>query len=351
MKCFLSSINKSTKCFNLSGSINSRLSQFDNRLGLFLRISLSDKVGLTVRTRNLSQRLGQNLSGKPTALSQRLSERSVLLDHGVDICTHVFSSTFQCVLEDLATHARVDDRVPVHKTHSTGSKSLRKLIHSLRSLHGTRTGHSSQVSNTLNSRHRFFQANASRGKRTDVTRHLGEVVNRHVCILVQLIESCINLAKRRTLTLRIRKNGLNSANLRLILLETSENGINRHRFSNISSSRHSRIRNCGHRSDACDLKRRKSSLDGLNTLLKPGHIDVFSGFINFLKSFGRTLKIKSLLKLLDSRHRGLYTSFELLIVKPHFNNSLIYSFTHRLVTSLHASSAILSKIGWIAGLM
>ena len=48
---------------------------------------------------------------------------------------------------------------------------------------------------------------------------------------------------------------------------------------------------------------------------------------------------------------GLNIALKLLIVKPHFYDSFVDSFTHSFVTSFHASFAILSKIGWIAGLM
>ena len=134
---------------DLGGRVLSVLSKRHYLIGLRLGVALCKEVFLGIYTGDLGQGLGKDLSSKPSALSQRLTERSVLLDHGVDIGTHVLGSTLQRRLEELAAHTGVNNRVPVHKADSACGKSLRKLVHCRRGLSRSRAGCSCKVSNTL----------------------------------------------------------------------------------------------------------------------------------------------------------------------------------------------------------
>ena len=70
----LESIHELSKSLNLRSSVNRGVSKLNNILGLLLRISLSNKIGLSICARKLSKRLGKNLSRKPLTTSKRLSE-------------------------------------------------------------------------------------------------------------------------------------------------------------------------------------------------------------------------------------------------------------------------------------
>src|SRR5699024_12752233 len=67
-------------------------------------------------------------------------------------------------------------------------RSLTELIHRGGCLLTRRTRDGSKVRNTLNSLHRGIQLNTSRCERTDVAGHLGEVVDGHVGVAIQLIK-------------------------------------------------------------------------------------------------------------------------------------------------------------------
>ena len=99
------------------------------------------------------QRLRKDIGGEPFALGQRFSERSVLLDHAVDVSAEVLGGALQGILEDFAAHTGVDHRVPVHKLDLSGGNCLGQLMHGLRGLSGTRTGNGRKVGDALDRIH------------------------------------------------------------------------------------------------------------------------------------------------------------------------------------------------------
>ena len=189
-------------------------------MDLSIAVTLSFQRGFVIRTADLVQRLSQNLSGKPSATSQRFTERTVLLDHGVDISSEMLSGSLQRILELFTAHTGGDNRVPVHKADSACGQSLRKLIHRLADLSRCRTRHSAQVSDALNSCNRLVQIDTSRRESTDVLRHLGEVIDRLVGISIKLVQRRRDLRHRRTLACGVGKDRLNRVHLSLILTET-----------------------------------------------------------------------------------------------------------------------------------
>ena len=144
------------------------------------------------------QRLRKDIGSEPSALGQRFSERSVLLDHTVDVGAEVLGSALQGILEDLAAHTGVDHRVPVHKLDLSGGDCLGQLIHGLRGLSGTRTGNSRKVGDTLDRIHRCLKINTGSRKGADVPRHLREVIDGLVGVGVQRVECRINVVDRRS---------------------------------------------------------------------------------------------------------------------------------------------------------
>ena len=137
---------------------------------------------------------------------------------------------FECILEDLTAHTSVNHRVPVHKLDCASSQRLTELIHRGGCLLTRRARDGSKVRNTFDSLHRGIQLNTGRCKRTDVAGHLGEVVDGHVGVTIQLIKRRINLRKIRTLFLSISENRLNRVDLGLILGKTRLHGIDGKRF-------------------------------------------------------------------------------------------------------------------------
>ena len=131
----------------------------------------------------------------------------------------------QQILKDLAAHASVDDRVPVHKLDRTGGQCLGQLIHGCRSLLRTRTRNSCEISNTLDRIHRRLQIDTGSCKRTDVPCHFGEIINSLIGVGIELIQSSIDLSEVGSLALGVGKNGLNRVQLSLILFETATNAI------------------------------------------------------------------------------------------------------------------------------
>ena len=160
----------------------------DDLLGLFLGITLRNKIGFSICSGKLLQRLRKDVGGEPSALGQRFAERTVLLDHTVDVGAEVLGGSLQRVLEDLTAHTGVDHRVPVHKLDLSGGDCLGQLIHSLRGLSGTRTGNSRKVGDTLDRIHRCLKINTGSRKGADVSRHLREVIDGLVGICVQRVE-------------------------------------------------------------------------------------------------------------------------------------------------------------------
>ena len=124
LKSLSKSIEQLRESFHFRSRVNRRFGQLQDFLSLRLRITLCKKIRFGVCAGKLRQRLSKNIRGKPFTTSKRFSERSVLLNERIDIRTHVLSSSFQCRLEHFAAHASVHNRVPVHKTDSTRSKSL-----------------------------------------------------------------------------------------------------------------------------------------------------------------------------------------------------------------------------------
>ena len=103
------------------------------------------------------------------------------------------------------------------------------------------------------------------------------------------------------------------------------------------------VRQSGH---ADYLQIREPSIDGLDAFGHFGEIDFLRRGAYILKLLGRILELKRLLEFLQSRHGGLNVLFKILVVESHLDNALIYFLAaHSLVTSLHASLAILSKTG------
>ena len=145
---------------------------------------------------------------------------------------------FECILEDLTAHTSVNHRVPVHKLDCASSQRLTELIHRGGRLLTRRTRDGSKVRNTFDSLHRGIQLNTSRCERTDVAGHLGEVVDGHVGVTIQLIKRRIDLGKVRTFFLSISENRLNRVDLGLILGKTRLPGIDDKRFSKSPSERH-----------------------------------------------------------------------------------------------------------------
>ena len=98
---------------------------------------------------------------------------------------------------------------------------------------GSRTGYSSEVSDTFNRRYGSIQINASRSKCTDITGHLCKIIDGHIGIMIQFIQSLIYLLQSCPFGRCIRKNSLNSVDLCFILLKTGFNRVNRKSRNNI----------------------------------------------------------------------------------------------------------------------
>ena len=190
------------------------------------------------------------------------------------------SRLFQCVLEYLTTHTGINHRVPVHQFYSSRSKSLRKLIHRCASLLRGRTGHGSQVSNTLNGIHRSFKVNASRRESTDITSHFSKVINRKVGIFIQLIQCVVDVLQSRTFTFCIRKNCLNSIKLGFIFIKTGFNWIDSQSRYDPFTSINCGVSDVGEGGYSHDFQSRKFCPHGIYRVTKSGHINILGSGAN-----------------------------------------------------------------------
>ncbi len=112
-----------------------------------------------------------------------------------------------------------------------------------------------------------------------------------------------------------------------------------------------RIRDVRKGSHSHDFKCRKFSMDSLNSTGKTGHIAILGCGIHIFQALRCAIQVQAAFEFIKRGKTGLNILFKLLVVKPHLDNSFINCLAHSLVTSFHASFAILSKIGWIAGLI
>ena len=342
---FLQRVHQLRESLHFRRSIGRGLSEVENRFDVLLAITLGAKLSFVIRTADLIQCLIQDVGSQPTAHGQRLTERTILLDQAINVFAHVLSGTLERILKLLTTHTGINDRVPVHKADATGRKRLRKLIHRRVDLCSCRTRHSTQVRYTLDRTDRGIQVYTSGGKGTDVLCHLGEVVDRQVSVLVELVEGFGDVVHRRTLTFGVRKDRLNGVHLELVLFKTRDDRISRERFHKTRTGLHRRSREVRQRRHTDDLQGREPSIDGLDTLLHTGEIDILRGFTDGIKPLYRSGKLELRLELLKRRHRRRDVLLEIFVIESHLDNAFINNFTHSLVTSLQASSAILSKIG------
>ena len=214
-----------------------------------------------------------------------------------------------------------------------------------------RARHCGQVCDTLDRCYRGIQIDTGRSKRTDVSGHLGEVIDGFVRILVELRQSIGNLIDSRALACGVGENSLNRVHLKLILRQTTRNGIDGERIHHSLSGINDRVGNIGDSRYASYLQRVKLQTNRIDGFLKSTHIDSFGSIAYRIQALSRTGKVQSALQAIDSRHRRIDVLLEVLIVECHLDYAFIYKFTHILVTSLHAFSTISSNTGWIAGFM
>ena len=149
----------------------------------------------------------------------------------------------------------------------------------------------------------------------------------------------------------IRKDCLHCINLCFILLKTRFHRINRKSRNHSLSSIHSRIHNVIQLMLNCHLHIRELLSHSVYAPRHSGEIHLICRRLYIFKPFGGTVEFKSPFELFECCHTCFDVVLKIGIVKSHLNNSLINSCTHNLVTSPQAFSTILSKIGWIAGLM
>ena len=217
--CLLGRIDELGEGLHLRGRILRGLGQIHDGLRLVLGIALCDEVGFGVRTGELLQGLCQHVGGEPSALGQRLAERSVLLDHRVDVGTEVLGGALQGVLELLAAHAGIDHRVPIHQRDSTGRDGLRQLVHRLRGLGRARTRHGREVGDALDGIDRRLKVHTGGREGADVAGHLGEVIDRLIGVGVQRTQRLVHLVDRRSLGLGVRQDRLDRVELGLVFGE------------------------------------------------------------------------------------------------------------------------------------
>ena len=109
-------------------------SHVDYLASLILAIALSHQICFRICSGKLFQGLGKNICCQPLPLGQGIPERTVFGDDLVNRDTHVPSGALQSILELLAAHSGVNNRVPVHKAYSACCQRLGKLIHGPRGL-------------------------------------------------------------------------------------------------------------------------------------------------------------------------------------------------------------------------
>src|SRR5690606_32231738 len=125
---FFQSVEKLRHGLNLSRRILSRLTELLDLLDLIVGVThLLELFGGEV-SGELCKRLGHDLRSEPLLL-ERLSEATVLLDEVVNRDSLVSSGLNQGIPKGLATHAGVNDRIPVHQSDGSRRHSLRKLVH------------------------------------------------------------------------------------------------------------------------------------------------------------------------------------------------------------------------------
>ena len=333
---------------NLCSRIGRGITHFEDFVSLFLGITLLLQRLLKLfplfgtffgRQSELLKSLGKDLRRKP-ALTEGVSKRALLLDHIVDGHTMNTRSLLQRILEDFATHTRVNYGVPVHQFDCARGKCLGKLIHGRTSLLGSRARHGCQVSDTLDGIHGSIEIDASRGKCTDITSHLCKVVNRHIGVFIQLIQSSIDIVKRTTLTRRIGKNGLYSIDLGFVFLETSFDGVDGQCRNNSLTCINRGIGDVCEGGHSHDLQSGEFSRHCFYRTTKTIQIDLSGGGIDTFKTLSSPTDIQFLLELVERRHASRNVSFEMSIIELHLYDSLVYNLAHSLATSLHASFAI-----------
>ena len=114
---------------------------------------------------------------------------------------------------------------------------------------------------------------------------------------------------------------------------------------------HCRVREILNDSHTDDPQCRKTILQCLNTCCHLAKVNISGGLLNILQTFRSAVHIQALFQFVECTHASLDIAFELSVIKLHFDDSLVDGSTHNLVTSFHASSAILSNSGRITGLI
>ena len=220
-----------------------------------------------------------------------------------------------------------------------------KLIHSRVDLHRGRARHGTEVGDTFDSRNSLIQIDAGSGERADVLSHLAEVVDRHVGVMVQLIESRIDVVERRALRLRIGENGLHRLDLELVFMKTVNDSIRSERRSQIFAGVERHVGDISKHRCCCYLECCKLELNRLGTFRKRRKIYILSSLIDFVKSLTSIFEVKRLLKFINSTDRLIGISFKIAIIELHSDNALVDLAAHTLVTSFQASSASSSNMG------
>src|SRR5699024_12649310 len=128
--------------------------------------------------------------------------------------------------------------------------------------------------NALNGLNRRVQVYTSSRECTSVFGHLGEVVDGHISVMVQLIKSCINLIDGCAFTLNIRQNCLNGTDLSLVFLQTRLNRIYRKSRYKGFAKTHRTTSNV--RNDRCSnyVESLKTHGDGINTIRNGSKIEL-----------------------------------------------------------------------------
>ena len=254
----------------------------------------------------------------------------------------------QLFLEFHGGHIGQLDGFPVNQPNAAGGQCLTKVIHGSGRLVGVCARYRRHIGHTLNGRHRVIQIDAGIGKFADILGHVGKRIDGSVRISIQLVQLLIDDIQAFTCA---GHDGLNRAHLQLILIKTALDWVDgkcrKHPLARVDC----RIRNIGQGGHRHDLQGGKSGLNGLQRTAELGHITPLRRVIDLFQPLCRTLHIKALLEPVQRIQASLHIRLELLVVKSHFNNLFVNRSAHGRVTSLHASFAICSKIGRIAGLM
>ena len=325
------------------------LGQIHDGLGLILGIPLRDEVGLGVRAGELLQGLRQHVGGEPSALGQRLAERSVLLDHRVDVGAEVLGGTLQGVLELLAAHTGVDHRVPIHQRDAAGRDGLRQLVHRLRGLGRARTRHGREVGDALDGVDRRLKVHTGGREGADVAGHLGEVVDRLIGVGVQRVQRLVHLVDRRSLGLGVRQDRLDRVELGLVFGEALLDRLD-HAVGDLTTGVHRGVRDLVDHRHEHHAHRGELAVDRVDPVLDALEVHLVGGLGDVVQTGSGVLELELLLEGIQGLGDAAGCGLELVGVKTHPYDTFVDS-CHQRFTSFQASSAIASNTGRRAGLM